>query len=74
VTRVDPCLERVPETLLWGIAALPVPLPPRPGAGYGFAVPLATRLPFARTALLSIWAARIGPLNRNSTEGTFSPS
>jgi hypothetical protein len=68
VTGVEPGLDGVPETLL------PVPLPRGRGAGYGFALPLAVRLPFARTALLSIWAARIGPLNRNSTEATFSPS
>ena len=42
-----------------GVAGLrAVPLPRGRGGGYGFLVPLATRVPFARTALLSIWAAR----------------
>jgi hypothetical protein len=56
VTGVDPGLEGVPETLLWTLwhgAA-------RPARPRGVLVPLATRVPFARTALLSIWAARSG--------------
>jgi O-methyltransferase involved in polyketide biosynthesis len=47
---------------LAGVAELrPVPLPRGRGAADGVLVPLATRLPFAHTALLSIWAARFDP-------------
>jgi O-methyltransferase involved in polyketide biosynthesis len=46
----------LPETM--GVRRRLLPDPPR-GRGilHGFLLPLATRLPAARTALLSVWAA-----------------
>jgi hypothetical protein len=71
--KVSPGLEGVPETLLWAIdaaerrrlEALPgvedlrtLPLPRGRGAFHGFVLPLATRLPAVRGALLAVLLAR----------------
>jgi O-methyltransferase involved in polyketide biosynthesis len=71
VTRIDPGLEGVPETLLWTLyhralearrpdAVLHDPLAVLPrghGVVHGFLLPLATRMPVVRTALLTVRSA-----------------